>query len=56
MVCAPTGRRQPRSRLIARRAGSPCPLAKFKGSVRLEHVMLPDLVASPEIIYLLCNL
>ena len=56
MVCAPTGRRQPRSRLIARRVGSPCPLATFKGSVRLEHVMVPVLVASAEIIYVLCIL
>jgi hypothetical protein len=35
---------------------TPRPLATFKGSVHLEHVMVPVLVASAEIIYVLCIL
>jgi hypothetical protein len=35
---------------------TPRPLATFKGSVHLEHVMVPVLVASAEIIYFLCIL
>ena len=35
---------------------APRPLATFKGSVHLEHVMVPVLVASAEIIYVLCIL
>jgi len=44
MVSAETRRRRPRSRRIARPAGSPCMRATVKVSARVEHVVLPDLV------------
>ena len=53
---APMRRRQPGPRHIARRAGAPCKPATDEGSVRHEHVRSPVLVASAQIIDLMCNL